>query len=213
MADVEQMTIPLQSKPTRFPGWSGLCCCGSLIGSWFALAFLLFLPASLHAQGLPQQVTKPQLKAAFVYNFLKFIEWPAEEENKDPIRIGLYGLSEEFGSELKKLQGKTVRSQVIEIVNLESLEDPKSLDSLKVLILNPDDEAEQSWLKEQAPKRSELLIIGEEKTVADQGGMIDFYTQRDRVRFRINRKRLEQANLEVSSKLLRLAKIVTEDSP
>lgn len=181
-----------------------LCLAGILL--------LLITPLfSLKAHGGDRQVTEEELKAAFVLNFLKFIEWPTLGGTEDPIRIGVYGTSKDFAAELKKLQNRRVRTHRLNIVFLEELPDLETLDSLEVLILNPKEEAEKRWLKELMPE--ELLIIGEQKPVAEEGGMIDFFMQRDRVRFRINHDNMKDAKLVVSSKLLRLATLVKEETP
>ena len=92
---------------------------------WMAAAAAL---SSVHAQGPPAAGLEYQIKAAFLYNFAKFVEWPVDKLNADsPILVGIYG-KDPFGATLDEaLRGKTVNGRVLEVQRLTGLEHVKQV--------------------------------------------------------------------------------------
>lgn len=145
------------------------------------------------------QQTEYSVKAAFILNFLKFIQWPTES---GPFRITVLGKNP-FGTSLDEVfKDKTVRGRKIQ-VKYGAWGQQIDAD----LVFVPASEKEKfGELASLANKP--IVVVGESPGFAKKHGMINFTLVRDRVAFEINPKMATSSKVKVSSKLLRLAKIV-----
>lgn len=142
-----------------------------------------------------------QIKAAFLFNFLKFIEWP---ESKSADNVICFLRENTFGDSLTPLTKKRVRGNPISIVENVTLEEISQCNILYI-----DDKYEESldtllldvYLYP-------ILTVGEIKHFAFKGGVVGFYREGKRIRFAINTSRAERLGLKMSSKLLELARVV-----
>lgn len=163
------------------------------------LSLMPWFSASAPAQneGLEYDV-----KAAFLLNFSRYVTWPAERQ-KPPFRICIYG-SNPFGRRLAEaVSGERWQSQPMEVRILQLLSDGRSCHILYV----PDaagDVLGDHWTGGALP----TLTVGEDERFLTQGGMIRFFLENNRVRFSINQTIAESAGLQISSRLLRLARSV-----
>ena len=149
-----------------------------------------------------------EVKAAFIHNFTKFIEWPSEAfENRDsPLRIGILGTGPIDGP-LMNLNGKKIQKRVLEISRFENL---KEANQHHVIFINPSErERVQSILV--ALKDTGVLTIGDMPDFAEQCGVINFYLKNGKVRFEVNIAASRREKLKISSKLLRLSRIVNSE--
>ena len=147
-----------------------------------------------------------QVKAAFVYNFTKFIEWPPRSFSgaNDPIVIGVLG-GGVFGTEIEQVvMNRTVNGRGIVVKSVVSAAQAQSVDVLFV------SEAQDYSFGEITPaiERSPILTIGESRAFADRGGIINFVLENDKVRFEINMEAAERTGLKVSAQLQKLAKAI-----
>jgi hypothetical protein len=141
-----------------------------------------------------------KLKSVFLLNFTQFIEWPqaAFASARSPFVIGIVG-KDPFGSYLNEtVRNETVHGHPIIVQRYSSLRDVRSCHLLFVC----NNIREFNGL----PARS-LLTVGEAPDFNRAGGMIQFYSEKDRVRFQVRPSLIRAAHLNISSKLLRLAKI------
>jgi hypothetical protein len=145
------------------------------------------------------QQTEYSVKAAFILNFLKFIEWPTES---GPFKITVLGKNP-FGSALDDVfKGKTVRGRRIQ-VKYGTWDQQIDAD----LVFVPASEKERfGELSSLANKP--IVVVGESPGFAKKHGMINFTLVQDRVAFEINPKMAKSSKVKLSSKLLQLAKIV-----
>jgi len=183
--------------PRRPPRWTTL----KLLGSFAVI--LAMPPAITMAQ---EQPTEYQVKAAFLFNFVKFIEWPTESFRENGGRIRLCVLGEDrLGQELERIvAGKTVNGHTLEVVRVNQAE--RAL-HCQVLFVGRSQAGALRTI--QAGCRGEsLLTVGETPEFIRQGGAIRFLLMDNRVRFEINLEAAEQAGLKISSKLLALAQSV-----
>ncbi len=151
-----------------------------------------------------------QLKAAFIYNFTKFVDWPAQRSgSKDlPFTIGVFGKNP-FGDELNKLaQGRSVNGRPMIIKNITSTNEAVSVDLL--FVSSGQEELLGKLLV--AIQGAGVLTIGESKAFADHGGIINFVTEADKIRFEINLDEAERGGLKLRAQLLNLAKNVRRKS-
>ncbi len=156
--------------------------------------------------GAQTPATEYQIKAAFLYNFAKFIEWPASAHvsDADVFTIGILG-PDPFGSDIAVIEGKPVKDKPLRIVRGSTLDELKGC---QVLFIGATAAAELEQIVKQL-KSKPVLTVGESMGFARQGGMVQLMTVENKVRFEINAEVAEQAGLKISSHLLRLAKIVS----
>jgi hypothetical protein len=153
----------------------------------------------VQAQGSPSEY---EVKAAFLYNFAAFVEWP-DEATSQPFRIGI--MSVDPPPEITAvLRGRTVVGRAIELRIFRRVEDVTSVDVLFITA----DAAVRLNAALQRLDGGAVLVVGESEGFARHGGMINFYLENDRVRFEINRGAAEAAGLRLSSQLLRIARLV-----
>jgi hypothetical protein len=146
------------------------------------------------------------LKAAFLYNFATFVEWPPETfpDARAPFTVGVLG-RDPFGDLLEEtFRGKTVGGRRIAVKRSRDVDDLRSCQ----LVFLPEGEATARALN--ALKGASVLTVGESDGFAEDGGCVNFYIDGLRVRFEINPEAAKRANLKISSKLLRLARLVAE---
>jgi hypothetical protein len=165
----------------------------------------LLAPGTRQRADVPA-ATEYQVKAAFLLNFARYVEWPAEAfpQSGQPFVVTVLG-EDPFGTALDSvLMGRTIRDRSLSVRRAARLEDVGM--SHILFIAGSEDEGLARILRrlDAAP----TLTIGESPRFAEQGGMVRFRTDRDRVGFEINLASTEKARLRVSSQLLKLARIV-----
>jgi len=153
-----------------------------------------------------QSVDEYQVKAAFMYNFAKFVEWPPHEfkTSTDPIAICLLGHNS-FGNAMKQaVNGKTVdgRSFLVRQITGE-----QETTGCQILFVGSSEQKHLHAILEEI-KTGGVLTVGETDTFAVEGGMINFKIEGGKVHLQVNVDAAEQAKLRISSKLLSLAQIV-----
>jgi hypothetical protein len=172
------------------------------------LALLCILaPGRVRAATTAQTPLEYQVKAAFVYKFLKFVEWPPASmpDSSTTIVVGLLGTGPMHDA-LESVKGKEVSHRR---VTVRSVEEADSLASCHVLFIGRGEEARLEEVL-SALEGSSTLTIGEISEFAERGGMINFLIEDNKVGFEINPAAAARAHLHISSKLLRLAKVVKE---
>jgi hypothetical protein len=147
-----------------------------------------------------------QVKAAFLYNFAKFVEWPPSSfpDASAPLRICVLG-RDPFGQELRNITNeKTVNGRKLEVAHVADLQAARSC---HVLFIASSGETPVKQIVEGL-RGASVLTVGDSKGFTDQGGMINLVLENDRVQFEVSRKAAEEAGLKISSKLLSVAKVV-----
>jgi hypothetical protein len=154
--------------------------------------------------------TEYQVKAAYLFNFAKFVEWPAGafRTPNSPLVICVLG-SNPFGSELEgSIAGKTVGGRRLEISHV-----PRGVDagSCQIVFIAS---SERGQMREtlQRLTGTNALTVGDTSGFTDDGGMINFVWEGDRVRFEANVDAAEHAHLRLSARLLTVAKLVVGKS-
>ena len=170
-----------------------------------SLLFIIFaLSASGHAQNA--KITEYEIKAAFLYNFAKFVDWPSEvfADSTQPIIIGIVG-RDPFGRVIDQIiKGRKVKGRKLVVKRFNRIKD---LEFCHILFISSLEKKRMVEVIEKI-KNTSVLTIGETKRFAYEGGIIKLVNQDNKVRFEINVWAAQQANLRISSTLLRLAKIV-----
>jgi len=161
---------------------------------------------SLSAARGSAAVSESDVKAAFIYNCAKFVEWPKDAFPADtaPIQIAVIG-DDEFAGKLKTLLAdKKAQGRSFEVKRIFIPQEAKNFQI--VFISNSENRRLQQIL--DAAKKSSVLTIGETEQFMDLGGMINLFFEDTQLRFDVNADAAEKAKLVISSKLLRLARRV-----
>lgn len=164
-----------------------------------------FVRPAVQARPQPPQQTEYKLKAAFLLNFLHFIDWPrsAFAADSSSFVIGVVG-EDPFDGVLEQIvKGESINGRSIIVRDISSAEEAKHCQLL--FVTRAQRERYASYL--QAVSGTSTLTVGEFEGFNDQGGGINFYLEDEKLRFEINLPIVQKSGLEVSSKLLRLAKI------
>lgn len=145
------------------------------------------------------------VKAAFLYNFTKFVEWPASAfEERGSLRLCVFG-DDPFGKSLQSVvEGEQVQGRPITLLRIDSLGDPRLC---HILFLGRT-ETERLPAVLAAVRGAPVLTVGEAPGLLEKGVGVNFFLEEGKVRFEINQAAVEGAGLKMSSKLLRLAKRV-----
>jgi len=174
--------------------------------------------------GMPLNITSPAdaqsgdadsseylIKAGFIYNFAKFVEWPsaAFSQADSPIVIGVLG-TDPFGNVLDRIvEGKKVGPRGFVVRRYKWGKDVKDLKDCKILFVSSSERAHIDEIL-QSVKGFPILTVGETPGFAERGGVIRFTLEDNRVRFEVNVDAAHQADLNISSRLLTLAKIIPQ---
>jgi hypothetical protein len=146
-------------------------------------------------------VSEYSLKAAFIYNFAKFVEWP--QETDAVLRLCVLG-EDPFGPTLDDLQDKPIGLRKLAVERLPSME---NLRRCRILFIS-ESESDKLPLILKAIEGSSALTIADTESFLERGVMIGMTLDDNRITFEVNAGAARRAKLEISSKLLRLAKRV-----
>lgn len=150
-----------------------------------------------------------QVKAAFLFNFAKFVAWPLDafQSDKSPITLCMFR-SDPFGGALEEvIRGKAIDNRYLMARRINNLPDLKTCQLVFV------SQKEEKQLPEilNSLKGASALVVGEGEHFAESGGAIQFFLENNKMRFAINVDAIQRARLEASSKLLALARIVHDN--
>lgn len=172
------------------------------------LAMLTLGWAASPAHGQPAPAPEYQAKAAFLYNFTKFVEWPARAfaGAASPINLCVVG-EDPFGAALDAIQERQAQGRPLAVKRLHAL--PQA-GTCHLLYFCPSEERHvRQWLA--ALKGQPLLTVGEVERFAENGGVINLVIEDRRVKMDVNVDAAQRQGLKISSQLLRLARIVSEE--
>lgn len=192
--------------PARAPFFRALL--APVLGCLALLA--LPLPAFAGAKSLEYQV-----KAGFLFNFAKFVEWPgAALPPGTPLRIGLVASDEVCAVIEQSLAGKLVGDRPLQVERLPAARLTDGSPLPHMLFVHPD----SPRLKEETGLTHEeliaqlgtrpVLLVGESAGFAPAGGMIGFVQRGETLRFQVNLASAQRAGLKLSARLSGLAEIV-----
>lgn len=168
------------------------------------LALGLF-PANAHLQESREYL----LKAAFLYNFAKFVEWPADSFKNEsaPIHLVILG-PDPFGSALETIREKSVKGRKLVIKRISRIE---NLEDCHLLFISASEKSQIRAILNTLRGNS-ILTISDLEKFTHLGGIIGLITLDNKIRFEINLEVAQRNRLKISSELLELAKIVRSGS-
>jgi hypothetical protein len=181
------------------------------------LKYLLSMPiialsffALQNVQAQMNSSSEYNFKAVYLYNFLQFIEWPRQVFSNDssPVVVGVLGNDLLSNLLEQTVKNETIKDHAVAVRRLSSLDEIKTC---HVLFISRAEEGKVPEILTKI-KGKPILTVSESEGFAQNGGAINFYVEDNKLRFEINLEAVKAANLVVSSKLLRLAKIVEPEN-
>jgi hypothetical protein len=169
---------------------------------WLAAILAAQLLRGEMALGQSGGFSEYQVKAAFLYNFGKFVEWPTNDfaSTNAPLVIGVYG-ENPFGNDLAiVVSGRNINGHPV-VARQVSLTE---LTSCQILFIARSKQKNINQIL-RALDGAGVLTVTENMDPSDPGVMINFILKDDRIRFEINNTAAEKVGLKLSSKLLILA--------
>ncbi len=162
---------------------------------------------SVSAQEMPVfKPTEYQIKAAFLYQFAKFVQWPDKvfADSSKQIVIGILG-QDPFRDDLDNtVRGKYIHGRQIEIERYDRLD---NINNCQILFIS-DSETKNLAMIFSKLRHASILTVGDTENFSREGGIINFIRKANKIHFEINVDAAQAAGLKLSSKLLNLAKIV-----
>ena len=170
--------------------------------------FIVFLGGFFVPQtALSQQYTETDLKVAYLYNFTKFITWPAVAFRKDNTHFTITVLGKSPIVEILEiaLKNKAVQSRKIVIRQISKISEIKNP---QILFITKSANYNISDIIEKCGNQHILLVADHIEYFCESQGIINFTDKKDKYRFEINNKAAINAGLKISSKLLSLSRII-----
>lgn len=154
---------------------------------------------------MPQNTdTNAKIKAVFIYNFTKYIEWPSDHKGGE-FTIAILGNNKALYDELSKMsQIKKIANQTFSIVTYNSISGIK----VPHILYIPSDSTEELDKAVEKLRGKSTLIVTEKPGMARKGAGINFVVVGSRQKFELNKSNVEKHNLKVASTLENLAVLV-----
>jgi hypothetical protein len=163
------------------------------------LAYCLLLSASPTHANSPSEY---QVKAAFLYNLARMVEWPNESASA-PLVMCFMG-EDVFGSTTDGIANKTIRNRTLVFRKNTTLRD---IEVCHILYISPSELNNVTAIAKTLASRA-ILTVGDVEEFTEHGGMVNLIRDNERINIEVNLKRAEKSGLKISSRLLTLAKIV-----
>jgi hypothetical protein len=173
-----------------------------------ALFPAIFLLLGIFAPLYAQHASEYQVKAAFLFNFTKFTVWPGDAfaRQSDFFILGVLG-KDPFGEYLDEItEGEKVAEKKLLVQRYNSIDEIRDC---QILFINmPGETADVIGRL----KGRSILTVSDDSMFSKLGGIVQFYNENGAVRLQINPAAAKDVNLDISSKLLRIARIVESDT-
>ena len=190
---------------------SSSCLCRPVSSRVFRITAAV-LSIVLSSSSLLSETRKPteyEVKAAYLYNFGKFIKWPPAAASVDPsFAICVFG-PDPFGTSLDGLTaGESLDGKRLAVRRITSTDEAQKC---RILFISRSEQGRASSIL-NAVKRLPILTVSDMPNFLENGGVISFVMQGDRVRFEVSLPAAERAGLSLSSELLKVAVSVKRET-
>ena len=155
-----------------------------------------------------QAPSLPQVQAAFLFNFTKFVTWPKDafQRADNAVVIGVLG-EDPFGQVLEDtIRDKTVMGKPLTVKRFQTIQDAANS---HILFLSSSEEPHLPEIM-KALKHTSVLTVSDMAQFAERGGMVALTLDEQRIRLKVNLDAVDRAGLKMGSQLLKLAKIVSD---
>ncbi len=162
------------------------------------MALFSVVPMPAANPAAPAEGLEYRIKAAFLFNFLKFVEWPAPANDSSPWVIGILG-HDPFGDAIDQIvRGKMLNGRKVEVRRYVRVGEVRDCNILFI--------GRAEFERSGTPMQPGLLTVGESPGFLKAGGAVNFYLEDNRVHFEIRAEVARFAGLHVSSQLLKLGR-------
>lgn len=198
------LVLAPQRHPAQLPRWRWVPLWRWLAKAVFGVLGVLLLGFEARADSFDEYT----VKAAYLYNFAKFVEWPPQAfpAVNAPLLICIAGQSP-FGDALAVLAGKTVESRPVEVRYFPAL---TNLERCHIVFIGRAEQGQFKAILAQCGGRP-ILTVSDIGQFAQMGGMVGLIESEQRIRFAINLVAAQQSGLNLSSQLLKLAIVVIKN--
>lgn len=172
---------------------------------WLAVFATSLMLGLASATMRAQTASEPALKAAFLYNFARFAEWPADAA-AGPLTICVIGDAAIADALDGTVKGRTIDNREVAVSRVK----PEGLRACHVLYVAGVDPIRAQQIVDEL-KSAPVLTVSDGEVFAKNGGIAGVFVEQGKMRFAINVEAAQQARLRISSRLLSLAKIVRDD--
>ncbi len=175
--------------------------------SLYAAGLVLLLSVGPAAAAQPAVSREYQVKAVFLFNFAQFVDWPSGTfpSAQAPLVIGVLGDDPFDGFLDDTIRDEKVNDHPLIVQRYRRVEE---IGACHILFISQSESGRLDRILARLKDRN-ILTVGDAEDFARRGGMIRFVTENNKIRLRINMDAAKAAELTISSKLLRPAKIVT----
>ena len=168
---------------------------------WLLKACVIFCSCfTVFSNIFADEVPEYQLKAAFLYNFVKFVEWPSNR-SLDTLNICTIS-SEVVAKTLRDIAKQNVGERRVNILLIGEKGNPADCHLLFI------EKQYVGYLQQHAGQLNGVVTVGETDDFTSKGGVISFYKENDKLRFEVHLGNAKQAGINMNARLLRLAKVV-----
>ena len=168
-----------------------------------AVTFAVTVVGTCNLSAQAPKITEYQVKALCLYNFSKYVDWPASAfpQADAPITIGLLG-DNKFGSALENaVAGKIIGGRKIVI---QPVKNEADWGKCNILFISASENRRLAEILDKV-KTLPVLTVGESSEFTHNGGIINFMKKEDTVRLEVDLNAAQLARLQISSKLLKVA--------
>jgi hypothetical protein len=181
---------------------------------WLPIVLAALLVGSVTAPTQEVVDREYRIKAAFLYNFALYVDWPkdAPANRGETFSIGVLG-ENPFGDVLDQIaMSKKVDDKKLVIHYFKTVEAYQACHILFISARPDKENPPEARLKAvlKAANESSTLIVTETRGLAEKGATINFFIEDNRVRFEINTRAAKRAHLQLKAKLLQLGKIIED---
>jgi len=180
----------------------------TILGRQLVPALLLLLVCSSAGRVEAQDVTEVTLKGAFLFNFARFTEWPADALQPDTtVSACVFGDRAVADAFAKTVKGKQLAGRAIAVTTIAANE---LIPPCHLLYLSGVAEARIAEIVSTL-RDTPVLTVSDSDTFTKRGGIVQIFVESGKMKFRINSRSARRARLQLSSRLLALAEVVDED--
>jgi hypothetical protein len=183
-----------------------------MIGVFRVLLILLLLTGCLWRPSVlsafPAATEEDVLQAAFLYNFMKFVEWPPEafDRPESPILVCTLG-ENPFTNTVQALEGKRIRQSPLVVRRYDPVK--PTVQCHVLVVSNPASKDSYPTILSKF-RAVPVLTVGNIEGFVEKGGMIEMFSLENKIRFNINSGSANRSALKISSQLLKLARKIIE---
>lgn len=176
----------------------------NLAAQLIALAGFVLLLTTTNVAAQSDDGLEYKIKTAYLYNFTKFIEWPAN--NRSSFNLCVIG-NTQLKPFLGSLENKTALDKPIKVHYFDS---PQQISECDIAYFEQLGSLSPNGMKEmfRAPQLNKALTVGSPEHFAESGGMIGFVLSQEKLKLHINLQAIKQQGLSISAKLIEVATLV-----